>query len=164
MVPTWNGIVGNYPHCDVRWFCSFLSFWVEQSLWEHKALSLFEGWNRNTLCAFWNRKNRKTGDGMTRFNPRVFCGACLVLAAVAYAAEVDFVCSVANSSSIVCADCNKFCTGCGITCNADGRITGMFVPAFLFPISFLIFLSSPLLETASGRVPRSRLSQRPLLT
>lgn len=25
MVPTWNGIVGNYPHCDVRWFL-FLFF------------------------------------------------------------------------------------------------------------------------------------------
>lgn len=78
---------------------------------------------------------------MTRFNTRVFCGACLVLAAVAYAAEVDFVCSVANSSSIVCADCNNFCTGCGITCNAEGHITGMFV-SLLVSFSPPFFLSS----------------------
>ena len=75
---------------------------------------------------------------MTRFNTRVFCGACLVLAAVAYAAEVDFVCGVANSSSIVCADCNNFCSGCGITCNADGHITGMFVLSSFF-LPFCLF-------------------------
>ena len=117
------------------------------------------------MCCLEEKQKEK--DGMTLFNTRVFCGACLVLAAVAYAAEVDFVCSVANSSSIVCPDCNNFCNGCGITCNDDGHITAMFVfSSFLLPcpsIHFDPFTTPCLTLTASGPMPRSRLFRRQLL-
>ena len=53
--------------------------------------------------------------------------ACVFFAAVARASEVDFVCSMTKAFNITCADCNQFCSGCGIVCNADGHITKLFV-------------------------------------
>jgi len=63
-------------------------------------------------------------------NVRLFvCGIILAFAAVVYAAESDFVCSVVNASNVVCDDCHKFCSGCGITCDKDGHILSIVWPS-----------------------------------
>jgi len=39
--------------------------------------------------------------------------------------EISFVCDMTKKYNISCPNCNEFCKGCGITCDAQSRITAI---------------------------------------